>query len=120
MDFSEKRQEYRLDSEEIVFIELAAAAPDGSEPARIVVATCIDISANGIQVLSDQPLTQGAILPVCVQLDQPEVRLHVTCEVMWCRSQADDLGYAIGLSIFESQGTDVQKWKEVIVQRCES
>lgn len=117
---SEQRGEYRIDSGEIVYIELEAADPDVAlaDP-KILISHCVDISANGIQVIADEPLQCEAIHQVCIQLERPRCRLHMVAEVMWSRLLGDDeVGYSIGLRLYESQNTDIIQWKRVIAERC--
>jgi len=113
-----KRQEYRLESGEIVYVELETAGVEGGE-SKILVTRCLDISANGFQVVADQPLVPEFIHQVCIQLDRPRCRLHLVAEVMWSRLCDGEAGeYSIGLRLYESQDTDIIQWKEVIAQRC--
>lgn len=114
---NEQRGEYRIDSGEVVYIELEAAE-DGSA-SKILISRCVDISANGFQVVADEPLVVESIHQVCIQLDRPRCRLHMVAEVMWSRLyKGEDSEYSIGLRLYESQDTDIIQWKEVIAQRC--
>lgn len=121
MKVEEGRQEYRLESGEVVYIELESADPEGGGDAKILVSRCIDISANGFQVVADEPLTPKSIHEVCIQLDRPRCRLHMVAEVMWSRLfEGEDSEYSIGLKLYESQDTDIIEWKRVIAERCSS
>ena len=114
----EGRQEYRLESGEVVYIELESSDTQGFG-GKFLVSRCVDISANGFQVVADEPLQAGAIHQVCIQLDRPRCRIHMVAEVMWSRLYKGEYNeYAIGLHLYESQNTDIIKWKEVIAERC--
>ena len=113
----DSRQEHRLGSQETVFIEVDSAARDDEHPTSIVISHSIDISANGMQVIVDEEFTSGTIYQVCVQLNNPERRLHLIAEVKWCRYVERESGFLIGLSLFESDDTDIQQWKELIAER---
>lgn len=82
----DQRQEYRLCAAETVYLELEAE--QDHERAKIVISRSTDLSANGLQVELDRPLPPGHIYPLCVQLQNPEVRFVLTGEVKWCRSAA--------------------------------
>ncbi len=117
---SELRQEYRLVTRETVYLE----EPQGDGPAALLVSNSLDMSANGLRVIADCPLPEGCILQTCVQLKTGE-RFVLVCEVKWSRPYEPDdrpgsaLGdYLLGLSLFESEGTDIQQWKEMIALRC--
>ncbi|MDO3383218.1 PilZ domain-containing protein [Gilvimarinus algae] len=113
MKTAEQRQEYRLSVSEKVYIELEAE--HGSEPGRILLSRSTDLSANGLQVVLDRALPTGHIYPLCVQLQEPEVRFLLTGEIKWCRSQAGR--YHIGIALFESDDTAILAWKEEIARR---
>ena len=116
----EGRQEYRLESGEVVYIELESSDTQGLG-GKFLVSRCVDISANGFQVVADEPLQAGAIHQVCIQLDRPCCLIHMVAEVMWSRLYEGEYNeYTIGLHLYESQNTDIIKWKEVIAERCTS
>lgn len=117
----ELRQEYRLVVQELVYLE----QPQGDGPASLLVSTSLDMSANGLRVVADLPLPDGCITQACVQLKSGE-RFVLVCEVKWSQpylrsgASQDSGEYLLGLSLFESEGTDIQQWKEMIARRCEA
>lgn len=112
----EKRQELRLSAQETLFIEVEAG--DDSRPASIVIGSSVDVSANGVQLVIDRPLQPGNIYRVCLQQASDNQRLYLSTLVIWSHLLPNDEGWAVGLQILESQGTDVQRWKEWVAQRC--
>lgn len=114
---TDMRQEHRLGVQETVFIEVNSKAQSDDGKASIVISHSIDISANGLQVIVDEELATGNIYQVCVQVANPERRVHLIAEVKWCLCIEDDSGFLIGLSLFESDDTDIQQWKEMIAER---
>jgi hypothetical protein len=114
----EGRQEYRLESGEVVYIELESPDAEGLG-GKFLISRCVDISANGFQVIADEPLQIGAIHQVCIQLDRPRCSKYMVAEVIWSRLYKGEYDeYTIGLRLYESQDTDIIKWKEVIAERC--
>ncbi|MBU2884395.1 PilZ domain-containing protein [Gilvimarinus agarilyticus] len=109
----DQRQEYRLNASETVYLELEAG--QDNEPAKIVISRSTDLSANGLQVELDRPLPAGHIYPLCIQLQNPEVRFVLTGEVKWCRSAVGR--YQVGIALFESDNTAIQAWKEEVARR---
>jgi len=114
---SEQRQEYRLNSRETVFIELASASPDGREPEEILVSESVDISANGIQVLVNQPLEMNRILQVAVSLEDLDSPINLITEVKWIIEDAANHRWMVGLALLESDDSKLAEWKTTISQR---
>jgi len=112
---AQNRQEYRLSSQETVFVEVASPSQKG-ENSQILISHCVDISTNGIQVILDQSLPEGAVFQVCVQLNEPQERFHLIAEVEWVQAQEND-EYMLGMSLFESEDTDIRNWKKSIAAR---
>lgn len=112
---NEKRQELRLSAQETLFIEVDSGE-DGAQT-QIVISSSVDISANGLQMIIDRPLLAGSIHRLCLQLDVPDAWLYLSAMVIWVRPLADDDGYAVGVQVMESQGTDIQQWKTWVAQR---
>lgn len=109
-----RRSEFRVTDRAALFVEVRAAAPDGSEPAEIVACSGLDMSANGLQLQVDRALPVGAILRLGADVDgQPP--LYVVGEVRWCR--AEQGRHAIGFLLFDSDGTDIVAWKHFIADR---
>lgn len=112
MNNDELRQEDRLDTPLTVFIELIAA--DGDVPSTIVISHSLDISANGLRVITDRELPLGSIFHSCIQCNSSMQRFVLSTEVKWCRRYLQLGEYLIGLALFESEDTDIQAWKEFI------
>lgn len=112
---NELRQEYRLDTPLTVFIELIAA--NINTPATIVISQSLDISANGLRIITDRELPVGSILSSCVQLHNSERRFMLSTEVKWSQAHLNNGEYLIGLALFESEDTDIQAWKEFIAEQ---
>ncbi len=114
---SEQRQEYRLNSHETVFIELASASHDGRQPEEILVSKSVDISANGLQVLVNQPLEMNRILPVAISLEDIENPINLITEVKWVIADESNQQWMVGLALVESDDTRLGEWKHLIAQR---
>jgi hypothetical protein len=112
----EKRQELRLTTQETLYLEVEAG--DETRPSSIVIGSSVDVSANGVQLVIDRPLQSGNIYRACLQPATGNQRLYLSTLVIWSQALPDDEGWAIGLQVLESQGTDVQRWKEWVAQRC--
>jgi len=78
------------------------------------------MSANGLRVITDQELVLGKIMRTCVLLRASGQQFLLITEVKWARPYGDAGEFLIGLSLYESEGSDIQRWKEFIASACES
>lgn len=114
MNNNDQRQEYRLDNQLTVIIELDSS--DTGEP-TLVVSKSLDISANGLRAIAHEVVATDIILRCCIRDEKNDRQFLLVSEVKWCRPHSDG-DYLIGLSLFDSDGTDIVKWKEYIAQSC--
>ena len=116
MNNNDQRQEYRLDNQLTLIIELDSSA--NGEP-TLVVSKSLDISANGLRAIAHDAVATDIILRCCIRDEASDLQFLLVTEVKWCRPHTNG-DYLIGLSLFDSDGTDIVKWKEYIAQRCAS
>ena len=109
------RQEHRLSTEEAVFLQVESCSEDGSESSAMLVSHSMDISRSGLQMIVDQPLPLGSIYPACVVLKTPEAQFQLIAEVKWVRAEHEQ--WRVGLALFESEGTDIELWKQAVALR---
>ena len=114
MNNNDQRQEYRLDNQLTVIIELDSS--DTGEP-TLVVSKSLDISANGLRAIAHEIVATDIILRCCIRDEKNDRQFLLVSEVKWCRPHSEG-DYLIGLSLFDSDGTDIVKWKEYIAQSC--
>ena len=84
----------------------------------LVVSKSLDISANGLCVIANEVIATDIILRCCIRDPGSEHQFLLVTEVKWCRPHEDQGDYLIGLSLFDSDGTDIVKWKEFIALHC--
>lgn len=110
-----QRQETRLHRNETIFIEVRSVYPASDENCELVICHSADMSANGVRAVIDQHLPVNAIYQLCVELHETEERLFLAGQVKWCGPDEDDTdSYNIGIEIFESDDTDIERWKSYI------
>jgi hypothetical protein len=109
----EQRQEYRLNNQLTVIIELDSSA-DGDP--TLVVSNSLDISANGLRVIAPQAVPTDNILRCCIRDAASDSQFLLVTEVKWCQPYGAEGDYLIGLCLFDSEGTDIVMWKEFIAQ----
>lgn len=108
-DASERREEVRLNLGAEIYLEKVAAEPDSAQVAEILRCEALDVSANGLQVMVDSPLSVGAIHTLIVEIYRSEASFKLIAEVKWVKRQSD--GYHIGLVLFDSDGSAIVDWK---------
>jgi hypothetical protein len=115
MNDNEQRQEYRLDNQLTVIIELGSSA--NGDP-LLVVSKSLNISANGLRVIANEAIATNIILRCCIRDTASERQFLLVTEVKWCHPHGSEGDYLIGLSLYDSDGTDIVSWKEFIAQSC--
>ncbi|MFE8069763.1 PilZ domain-containing protein [Marinobacteraceae bacterium S3BR75-40.1] len=112
----DQRQEYRLTGRVWVYVEVEAPDPISGADGRSLRCWSNDISANGLRLQAPEPLPQGALLPVCVEIAADQA-YFLMGEVMWCRPSEDSEGqFTAGFALHESDRTSILEWKEAIAQ----
>ena len=112
----EQRQEYRLNNQLAVIIELDSSADQ--EP-TLVISRSLDISANGLRAIAPSAIPTDNILRCCIRDAVSDQQFLLVTEVKWCRPHETTGDYLIGLSLFDSEGTDILQWKEFIARCCD-
>lgn len=114
------RQEMRLNRNETIFIEVHSSYPSTAENTRLVICNSVDFSANGIKAQIDEKLPMNAIYQLLVEIHATGEKLHLAAQVKWVRPSDEGEGYHIGLSIFESDETDIEAWKRHVANELAS
>ncbi len=113
MNTEDQRQEYRLETQLTVFLELGDEAHNET---AIVISRSLDISANGLRIITDRELVPGSILRSCVQTQEIDKRFMLITEVKWLQPWHNPGEFLVGLALFESENSNIQEWKEFIAQ----
>ncbi|MGO1693429.1 MAG: PilZ domain-containing protein [Marinobacter sp.] len=112
----DNRMQYRLTARARVTLELEASFPGGEHvpctPGREMVCEIRDISTNGLNLISSEPLSPGALYPATVSLSAQAEPFFLTLEVVWCC--ADEPDYLAGVRIIESDQTAYVEWVEAV------
>ncbi len=111
----DQRQEYRLEIQLTVFLELGS---EYSQEPTIVVSRSLDISANGLRVITDRELPIGSILHSCVQNQDASRRFMLVTEIKWLQPWQNTDEFLVGLSLLESENSDILEWKRYIAGEC--
>lgn len=112
---TDQRAEFRLTGRARVELEQEAALPGGAGASGWLQCRSSDVSASGMRIWSEVALSEGALLPARVSLDEAERVYELIVEVVWCRRQ-DDGGCRSGLRIIESDDTACLEWLDAVAR----
>ena len=108
----ERRLESRLNRPARVWLETVSPVPGEDEYIEVLECTTVEMSANGMQLETVQPLLVDSILPIYVEtMDGKQYCL--TGEVRWVRPVAGGR-YLLGFHLYESEQTSILEWKQYI------
>jgi hypothetical protein len=99
----------------IVFLEVSDE--QDHEP-TIVISRSLDISANGLRIITDRELTPGSILRSCIQNQDATQQFTLITEVKWLQPWQNPNEFLVGLALFESEDSNIVEWKEFIASEC--
>lgn len=109
----ERRLEARLNRPARVWLETVSPVPGEDETAEVLECMTVDMSTNGMQLETDQPLLIDSILPIYVEtMDGKQYCL--TGEVRWVRPASPAGRYLLGFHLYESEQTSILEWKQYI------
>ncbi|MCH7742196.1 MAG: PilZ domain-containing protein [Proteobacteria bacterium] len=107
----EDRLETRLELEATIFVEVLAS--NSNNTGNVLMCNSLDLSANGLQVVVDDEMPAGSIFRLCIDLKEADP-IFLVAEVKWQRPDPETDGFRIGFFLFESDDTDIRRWKELV------
>jgi len=107
----EDRMDNRLESQVTIFVEILAS--DSNNAGKVLICNSLDLSANGLQIVVDDEMPAGSIFRLCIDLKDSEP-IFLVAEVKWQRPDPETDAFRIGFSLFESDDTDIKRWKELL------
>ncbi|MCZ6503719.1 MAG: PilZ domain-containing protein [Gammaproteobacteria bacterium] len=107
----EDRVESRLGLEATIFVEILAS--DSHNAGNVLMCNSLDLSEHGLQVVVDDEMPAGSIFRLCIDLKDSEP-IFLVAEVKWQRPDPDADAFRIGFLLFESDDTDIQRWRELV------
>lgn len=105
----EKREEARLNVPANIYIETVSREPGSNLDPEVVECECVDLSANGLQVLVPQALRSGAIHTLIIDINHNPKIYRLIAEVKWVKPYKSD--FLTGLLLYDSDGTEIIDWK---------
>ena len=113
MNSKDKRTEQRINAEFTIFIEVLASSADRQNPGNVLVSNALNLSPSGLQTVIDENIPVDTILRICLDLKESEP-IYVVGQVRWSQPDPESGGYRVGFSLFDSEGSDIDRWHETI------
>ncbi len=66
-----------------------------------------------------EPVEQGLITEILVEISGEDGRFFLTAEVKWITPSGDDGWYFAGFEIFEAENTDYEAWSKMVAERSD-
>ena len=107
----EHRIETRVDLEATIFIEVLASTSELA--GEVLLCNSLDLSANGLQVVVDDEIDKGSICRICIDIKGADP-IFLVAEVMWMRPDDDHEATRLGFLLYESDDSDIERWKELV------
>lgn len=113
----DQRGHQRHTRKEDAYLELTLDGSQGDYIQKVIACETVDLSAQGLKIYMSEPVDQGLITDVLVEISGEEGRFFLTAEVKWITPSGDDGWYFAGFQIFEAENTDYESWAKMIENR---
>lgn len=113
----EKRSQARQTRRTDAYLELAVDGKQGDYIQQVIACETVDLSPNGLKIYLSEPISQGLITDVLVEISGEEGRFFLSTEVKWISPSTEDGWYLAGFEIFELENTDYKSWVTMLEQR---
>jgi hypothetical protein len=113
----DQRSHTRQTRKEDAYLELTLDGNQGDYIQKVIACETVDLSARGLKIYMSEPVEQGLITDVLVEISGEEGRFFLTAEVKWISPSGDDGWYFAGFEIYDAQNTDFESWGNMIANR---
>jgi len=110
----DRRQHTRQTRDERVVVQIVSSTRDTLPPGTVVRCSTKDVSANGIRVQLDQPVPEGFLLELWVEVSNHPTKFYLAGEVKWCQELDDAKRYLVGVELKEGETEDFKQWQELL------
>jgi len=113
----DKRSQARHDHKADAYLELFQDGKEGDYISQVISCETIDLSPAGLKIYLSEPVPQGLVTDILVEINGEEGRYFLSAEVKWISPCGDDGWYLAGFEIYPRDNTDYQGWVEMLAQR---
>lgn len=114
---NDKRKYKRQTHKENAYVEIVVQQGQQDFVQKIIPCETVDLSEDGLKMYMSEPVQQGLITDLIIELGEPKERYRLTAEVKWISSTADDGWYFAGFQLFDAEDTHYGQWVKM-VSRC--
>ena len=75
-----------------------------------------DVSANGLRIQLDQPVPEGFLLELWIEVSNHPTKFYLAGEVKWCQELDEGKRYLVGVELKETDTEDFKQWQEVLAE----
>lgn len=115
----EQRSQHRQARKEDAYLEVTLDDAEGEYIQKVIACETVDVSQRGLKIYMSEPVEQGLITEVLVEISGEDGRFFLTAEVKWITPCGDDGWYFAGFEIFEAENTDYEAWSKMVEERSD-
>lgn len=112
------RKSARVFSRESVSIQIVLSCLDSEDAPRIITGETTDISCTGMRLLLTEPIAEGRVFDLCIEIDVNPRYFLLSGESRWCYYNEKAGCYETGILIHDNEGTDYQAWEVLFKDRA--
>jgi len=111
----ERRQDPRILVNDDFQVKILFSSDDPKMLGKTFSCSAIDVSKNGVQVTSEQPLAVKSVLDLSIKVNGSDSEYLVTGDVKWCKP-GTGISHAVGIQLKKRSGTptDLANWKSLV------
>ncbi len=114
---NDKRKFTRKIYKENAFVEIIEQRGQADFVQKVIPCETVDLSENGLKMYMSEPVQQGLITDLIIELNASQQRYRLTAEVKWISETADDGWYFVGFELFDAEDTHYGEWVKMIAER---
>lgn len=107
---SERRQDFRRESSERLFVQVIAAQ-EADLVGTTISCNALDMSANGLKIESPSLIPAGTKLDIWVDMASKPGKFFLTSDVRWSRTNEQG-NCEFGVQLHDGATTDIEQWRE--------
>ncbi|MGB3622796.1 PilZ domain-containing protein [Ketobacter sp. MCCC 1A13808] len=116
---ADQRSHKRQSRKEDAYLEVTIDDAEGGYIQKVIACETVDLSQRGLKIYMSEPVEQGLISEILVEISGEQGRFFLTTEVKWISPTGDDGWYFAGFEIFDAENTDFESWSRMVDQRAE-
>ena len=116
---ADQRSHKRQGRKEDAYLEVTIDDAEGGYIQKVIACETVDLSQRGLKIYMSEPVEQGLISEILVEISGEQGRFFLTTEVKWISPTGDDGWYFAGFEIFDAENTDFESWSRMVDQRAE-